>query len=431
MPLWERPLRSLPQANGPIAKGTIRTTFVLGMRLVVQAGTLLLVARMLGPQAFGAFAGIAALAVILGTLASFGTSVVLLGEVSIDPARRANVLPYAIPFTLLCGGTLLAAYLLIAVFTLADAKVPMQVLVAIGATEMLLQPLLALASSEHLGLGRIARSQLLVILPLAFRLGAAVIVFLVVSSNPLAAYGYGYFAASLVALAIALVTLPARWPAATHWRLPSGVELRHAAGYAALNITATSPAELDKTLATKLLPLAASGLYAAGARVVGAAMLPIGAMMLSALPRLFREGQHQPARTTRLLRWVFAMAVGYSLVVAAALWLTAPVFVWVFGSKYHGIEHVIHWLTLAVPGMAVRMTAGSVVMALGKPWARAGFEVLGLVVLAGAAVPLATRFGVAGMPLALACSEWSMAIVGGAITIAALKKLQAPTSAAR
>jgi len=51
--------------KGPIARGTVRTSVVLGLRLVVQAGTLLIVARMLGPGAFGVFAGVAALAVLL------------------------------------------------------------------------------------------------------------------------------------------------------------------------------------------------------------------------------------------------------------------------------------------------------------------------------------------------------------------------------
>jgi O-antigen/teichoic acid export membrane protein len=125
------------------------------------------------------------------------------------------------------------------------------------------------------------------------------------------------------------------------------------------------------------------------------------------------------------LRWIFAAALCYSIVLAAVLWLAAPIFVRVFGAKYHGIEHVIHWLTLAVPGMAIRMAAGSVVMALGKPWVRAGFELAGLVVLVVAAGSLVPRVGAVGMPLALACSEWSMAILGSVITIGALNSLQA------
>lgn len=397
---------------GPIALGTIRTSGVLGLRLVVQAGTLLLVARMLGPTQFGAFAGVAALAVILGTLATFGTHLVLLGEVSKDPARRVQVLPYAIPTTLLTGGLLLVVYLVTCLLVLREAGIPASVLVAIGVAEMLLQPLFGLQATEHHALGRIARSQLLRVLPLALRLTAAAGVFLLAPTQPLAAYGYGYLAASIIALVAATPILPAKWPRPTRWRLPTQSELKETAGYAALNITAASPAELDKTLATKLLPLGAAGLYSAAARVIGATTLPVIAMMSSALPRLFREGGNQPRSTGRLIRWLFAAALGYSIPLAVVLWLIAPLFVGIFGPKYQGIQHVIHWLCLVVPGMALRMTAGSTLMALGKPWMRVGFEVAGVVVLVVTSVILTAYYGTIGMSLALGFSEWTMAAMG-------------------
>lgn len=407
--------------TGPITRGTIRTTFVLGLRLAVQAGTLLLVARMLGPDEFGAFAGVAALAVMLGTLSTFGTHLVLLGEVSKDPARRAQVLPYAVPTTLLCGSALLLLYLALCLTVLRHTNVALPVLLAIGITEMWLQPLFGLPAMEHLALERTARSQLLSTLPLALRLLAAVMVVLIRPADPLAIYGYGYLAASVIALIVATPTMPAPWPSPRRWRLPSKPEWRETAGYAALAVTAASPSELDKTLATRLLPLAASGLYAAAARVVGAATLPVVALLLSAMPRLFREGQDQPRRTARLVRWIFAAAFAYSMVLAVALWVAAPAFVWLFGPKYEGIQHMIHWLCLAVPGMALRIAAGSVLMALGKPWMRAGFEVAGLVVLLVAAVTLTSRFGATGMPLALACSEWAMTLIGGGLVMARLR----------
>lgn len=408
--------------QGPIARGTIRTSFVLGLRLVVQAGTLLLVARLLGPREYGAFAGVAALAVVLGTVSTFGTQLVLLGEVAREPARRAQVLQYAMPFTLLCGAILLGIYLLLCTTVLHEAGVSLSVLITIGATEMLLQSLLSLPAAEHLALGRIARSQLLTVLPLTLRLAAAAAVFLLHPGDSLAAYGYGYLIASLIALVIATATMPAPWPRLRLWRLPSKTELREAAGYAALNVTAVTPAELDKTLATKLLPLAASGLYAAGARVIGAATLPVIAMMLSALPRLFREGQEQARRTGRLLRWVFGAAFAYGVALAVVLWFIAPVFVWLFGPKYTGIQHIIHWLCLAVPGMALRLVAGNVLMALGKPWMRAGFEVVGVVLLIFAAVILTSYLQATGMALALACSEWVMAVLGSMMVYALYKQ---------
>lgn len=399
-------------AKGPIARGTFRTSAVLVLRLLVQAGTLLLVARLLGPREYGAFAGIAALAVLLGTLATFGTHVVLLAEVAKDATRCEQVLPYAIPTTLLCGAALLLVYLLVCTLALREAGVSLAVLLAIGMTEMWLQPLFSLPATEHLALGRIARSQLLTILPLTLRLVAAAAVFMLHPADLLAAYGYGYFLASLIALIVATVTMPAPWPRPHLWRLPHKLELRTAVGFAVLNITATTPVELDKTLATKLLPLAASGLYAAGARVIGAATLPVIAMMLSALPRLFREGQEDPKRTSSLLWWIFAAAFVYSISLAIVLWLIAPVFVWVFGAKYHGIEHVIHWLCLAVPGMALQMAAGSVLMAFGRPWMRVGFELVGLLVLLVSSTLLVPHWGLQGMALALVCMEWAMTVLG-------------------
>ncbi|TAM95729.1 MAG: lipopolysaccharide biosynthesis protein, partial [Rhodanobacteraceae bacterium] len=222
--------------KGPIARGTIRTTFVLGLRLLVQAGTLLIVARMLGPSQFGAFAGVAALAVILGTLATFGTHLVLLGEVSKEPARRQAVLEYAMPTTLACGSALFLLYLSITTLALHEAHIALPVLIAIGITETLLQPLFVLPAMEHLGLGRIARSQLLQTLPLVLRLAAAAAVFALHLADPLAAYAWGYLGASVIALAIATATMPVPWPRPSSWRLINKAELHEAAGYAALEI---------------------------------------------------------------------------------------------------------------------------------------------------------------------------------------------------
>lgn len=398
--------------KGPIARGTIRTSFVLGLRLVVQAGTLLIVARMLGPDRFGAFAGVAALAVILGTLSTFGMHLVLLGEMSRDPNRREYILSRAIPTALACGTLLLALYLTICLTGLREADVPLRVLLAIGITETLLQPLFGLPASELLAHGRVARSQMLATLPLALRLAAATGVFLLAPSDPLAAYGYACLASSATALVIVVLAMPGPWPTPAQWRWPRMTELREAAGYAALSITATSPAELDKTLATKLLPLSDSGVYAAGQRVIGAATLPIAAMMLSALPRLFREGHDQPERTTHLLRWIFGAAIAYSLGLVVILWLCAPAFTWLFGAKYQEIPRMIHWLCLAVPGMTLRIASGIVLMALGKPWMRVGFELSGIAILVVASSILIAYYGAIGMPLSLACSETVMAIVG-------------------
>lgn len=415
--------------KGPIALATLRTSLALGVRLVIQACTLLLVARMLGPERFGVFAGVAALAVVVGTLSSFGTHLVFLGEVSKAPTRRMHVLAYALPTTLLYGTLLLAAYLLFAGVYFSASGVSLMVLLTIGTAEILLQPLFAFPSNEHLAMERVARSQLVMGLPLAIRLLAATLVFMMEAADPLAAFSLGYLAASAIALFLATVTSPTPWPRLHTWRLPSRAELRQSSGYAALAVTACGPGEIDKTLAAGLLPPSSSGLYAAGARVIGAVILPVIAMLLAALPRLFREGQTQPQRTNRLLRWIVVVTLLYGTLIATLLWLAAPIVIRLFGPGYEGISQVIRWLCLAVPGMALRIAAGSILMALGRPWMRAGFEIAGVIVLLACSFILTGRLGGTGMALALACAEWAMTAFGLALIASArIQAIRSPAA---
>ena len=100
--------------KGPIARATLRTSFALGLRVLALAGTLLLLARLLGPTRFGTFAALAALAVFLGTLATFGANITLLRDLSRDASRHDAVLPCALGATALCGSLLLALYLVLA-----------------------------------------------------------------------------------------------------------------------------------------------------------------------------------------------------------------------------------------------------------------------------------------------------------------------------
>lgn len=401
---------------GPIARATVRTSLVLALRLAIQVGTLLLVARMLGPAAFGAFAAFAALALVLGTLSTFGAQLVLLGETARDPNRHGEVLRYAVPTTIICGSLLFAGYLVLARLLISEPTIDLRLLAAIGAAEIFLQPLLTLPANQQLALGRVARSQLMMLAPLALRLVAATAIWQLDPADPLQAYGYGYLAAAALALLMSTALLRVQWPRLHHLRLPQRKELREMAGYAALGLSATAPTELDKTLAARFLPLEAAGLYAAGGRVVGAVILPVMAMLLSALPRLFRE-KAVDARSSRLLVWLFGAAVAYSLLLAAGIWLAAPLVASLFGPEYHGLVEMIHWLCLAIPGLAVRITAGSVLMAIGRPWVRVAFELTGLAILALGTLVLVPLYGPLGMPLALAGAEWAMAIAGTAAVI--------------
>ena len=395
-----------------IALSTLRTSAVLGLRLGAQAGTLLLIARLLGPDQFGSYAGLTALAVLLGSFASFGTHLVLLAEVSKDPQQRHRVLGYAVPTTMLCGSALLAIFLLLAQYGWGESAIPLWAMACIGITETLLLPLYTLPVTEELALEKTVSSQLWMLLPLVLRTLVAGAVLGLAPAQAMPIFMALYAASAVAALLAIGLYKPRAWSKPRHWRLPRIRQLKHSAGYATLALTSLGPSELDKILASKLLASGAAGIYAVASRVMGAATLPVIALMLSAMPRLFRHRAQAPAQAQRLRMAIFLATLLYGCILSALLWLTAPWVQWLFGAAYTDLEQMLRWLCWAAPGLAVRIAAGSMLMSQEQPWRRAAFETLGVMGLVAAACVLAPNYGVVGMAQALFISEWGMAAMG-------------------
>lgn len=396
---------------GPITKSTIRTSFVLGMRLLIQTATLLLVTRLLGASNYGLFAGIAALAVLIGTFSTFGMHLVLLGEVSKSPARCAQILSYAIPTTLIFSSILFSLYIGICSLLFYSLSPSLIVIICIGLTEIILLPLFLLSTIEELALGKTAQSQLWVIFPLALRTVAAALVLFIDSAEPLILFSWLYLGSAVIALYCRKLFKPDAWLNPKGWRLANKQELKNSAGYAALAVTAAGPSELDKMLAVKLLPLGMSGIYVAAARVMGAVALPIMALLLVVLPKLFRTYDTLANSSSKLNTWIVIVVLIYSAAISSVLWWFAPWIELVFGSHYHGMINLLRWLCYVIPLLLLRISLANILMSMDKPWLRALIETIGMVILVLSAVILSSYFGVLGIIFALAVSEAAMVIL--------------------
>ncbi|MGD9889296.1 MAG: lipopolysaccharide biosynthesis protein [Halothiobacillaceae bacterium] len=400
-----------PHARDSIARATISTSAVLVLRMIAQVGSLLLFAHLLGPESFSSFVGMASLAVTLGTLSTFGTHFLLLRETSCAPPNQpAKLLPLTLGTTLFSGSLLLAIYLFVTSQWLQQDNINLLALLAIGVSDIIALPLLQIPSAKLQGQGQIARSQLLLTLPLALRLLAVALILIWQPDNTLNMLALAYAAASLASLPFGLMLMQQDWPHLRDWRLPKRSEWRETSGFAALNLTAIAPNELDKTIAMQVLSPIDASTYAVGSRVMGPLVLPVLAMMLSTLPRLFRE-HGGSAQNNDLMRISLLAALGYGLLAAVALWFFAPWVAWPFGEQFAGLTETLRWLALAVPGLTLRYVVSNALMSQGRPWLRVIVESIGLLALGFAALQL-TAFGSTGMALALACSEWTMALLG-------------------
>jgi len=402
---------------GPIVKSTFQTSFVLGLRLLIQAGTLLLVARMLGPSQFAAFAGIAALAVLLGTFSTFGTHILMLVEVSKDRTQRENILSYAVPTTLIMGSLIFLIYIFLCLLLFENFTLPLQIIFCIGFTEIVLLPVYLLATTEELALEKTAISQLLMIFPLALRAFAVTVVMIIDTNFPLEFYSWLYLVSGLLALGCMKLYKPNSWLKFGQWRFAKKREIKNSSGYAILALTAAGPGELDKMLAVKILSVGAGGLYIAASRVIGAATLPVTALLLSLLPRLFRDGKISLQRSRQLNNLILSCVFVYSVTLAALIWSIAPWVEWLFGHKYQGMTEMLQWLCFSVPALSLRLSIVSMLMTMERPWLRVGVEILGMFVLIINAIIFYPIFGVIGMALALALAEWLMVLIGYLIVL--------------
>ncbi|HDY98139.1 MAG TPA: lipopolysaccharide biosynthesis protein [Pseudomonas sabulinigri] len=392
--------------KGPIAVGTIRTSFVLGMRLIVQASTLLLLATILGPDGFGLYAGLGAMAVLLGTLANFGTHLTLLRDVSRTSLYAGGALRLALGTTTICGSILLLIYIFISPVVLQIPDGAHWVILCIGSADVLLQPFLVIAVMERHGQGQVARSQILLILPLCLRLLAVLVVAACAPDNQLIWYALGHLIAVMLPLGYVFWLAPVVWRQPSRWRVARSHEWRGLAGYAVMNASAHGVAELDKMLAIRLLPLGIAGVYSVASRVVGSLVLPVIAMMLAAMPRLFREG----AVTGRSLQyWLFTFAGIYGLLAAVFIALASPWVEALLGEAYSGVGNLISLLAYAVPAISVRAAATNVLTTLERPWVRIFLELSGWLVIVVLALLFVRSHGSQGLAISIIYAEWILA----------------------
>lgn len=397
--------------GGQLARSSVQTSAMLGLRLLTQATLLILLTRLLGPARFGDFAAVSSLAVVLGLLPPLGAGFVMLSHKARDEAAAGEVWRYAWPLSLLLGLTLGLIYMLLA-RSLVQPSLPMAVLLAIAGTELLTTPFCTLCSFALQADERVPLSQFVQWLPVGLRILAALPCFAFAMDGRLLVYTSLQCVAALVGALIGLAIVASQVRLLWTPRLPTRRELTMGSSYAAMNLVAVNPSELDKIIAIRAVGPHAAGIYAATARVMVSAVTPVTALLLSAQPRLFRHA-HQPTRTGhRLIGLIALCALGWGLFSGLLMGACSPLLPWLFGKSFEAMAGLMPWLATVAPLLALRLCAGTVLVALGHPLERIAFELCGILVLVVAMLGLAPAWGTHGLAMALILAEACMSGLG-------------------
>jgi O-antigen/teichoic acid export membrane protein len=392
-----------------LGSNALKTTGVMGLRLTAQAGALLLLSRLLGASAFGLFAALASIAVVLGSLASFGTNFTLMRDVASDTEHGRTILPQALGTTIVLGFLIWILYIaLIPLLFDLDAKI-LSAAILIGASETIIQPLLAISANERQARGRIALGQFFIVLPLVLRLLTLIIFSFRIPESPFFSYGIAYILAATAALLLSVTFLAPSWPSPSKWSFLKKQHVRPQAGYSIIGLANRAPGELDKALASQLMPLDATGHYAVASRVLGAVITPVSALTISALPELFRNHATRLGRNQK--RTLFTLSLTYGVLSSLLLYLVSPVFISIFGDEYPEIDGYVAAISIAMPGMALRLSGANILISMGYPGLRGIYECIGLLGMALTALIFIPSYPVQGMCWAFALSQYIVAFI--------------------
>ncbi len=356
-----------------------------GIAMIAQAIYFVLIGRALGSHEYGAFVGVAALIGALSQFSSLGMEMILVRNVSRNPACFAHTWGHALAITVAGFLLLFFAATLYAHFAL---RPELRVLVPwIALADGLLGKLIQLAARAFQGAASLAWTARLTALATIARAAMAALVLAWTHAHGISAtavlWTHVYWLSTLPIALFALAVITFRLGLPRFSRIHRS-DLGEGLSFSLSSSSISVYNDIDKTFLVSLGQTSAAGIYSAAYRVVDAASAPIYAVYAAAAPRFFREGALGVHRARDFSRRTLARTLPYSLVAAASLALAAPLLPLLFGPSFRESVAALRWLCLLPVLRALHYAWGSAITASASQWNRT-----------------ATQFGAAALNLCL------------------------------
>ncbi len=316
-----------------------------GLKIIVQAGYFILIARALGPRQYGAFVGVTALAAVVSPFTGLGWGNLLVKNVSRDRALFAEYWGNALLVTGVSAGLLLAV-VLSASRLLLPASIASTLVLLVCISDLLCVRYADVAAQAFQAVDRLRYTAKLNLLPYALRLVGAIIVFAVWRHASALCWGWFYLGASVIStvVAIALVTAMLGVPRLAIWRIRG--ELAEGFYFGCSFSAQTIYNDLDKTLLVRLSTLDATGIYAAAYRLIDVAFTPVRSVLSATYPNFFRHGQQGIWMSFDYAKRLLPKMIAYSVAAVVALFAAAPIVPRILGREYASSVEALRWLSL-------------------------------------------------------------------------------------
>jgi O-antigen/teichoic acid export membrane protein len=392
-------------------------TFGLGFRFVLQGAYFIILARSLGADGYGAFAGVAALVVILAPFSGLGSEYLLVKHVARDRTLFRAYWTRALFKVAVSGILLVFATIGLSVLVL-PSSVPLQLVVIIAVADLLFTRIVAVSARAFQAYQRLVHTAgLQVLLSFSRLIGVIVMVVFTPASTPVV-WAWFYLGAAAITALVSMVEVHRRLGSVDLKLRNLLPELGEGFYFSASASAQLIYSNIDKAMLTRLSGLAPAGIYAAGYRLIQMAFVPVNALLEAAYPRFFQQGTKGISGTLAFVRKLLPFALTYSIIVGVVLYAISPLAPIVLGKEYAPTASVLVWLA-AVPFLVSwrRMAAEALTGAGRQGWRTAleGIVVVFNVGLNFWLIPIYSWRGAAWATLAsellLASLLWVLAVI--------------------
>jgi len=337
------------------------------IRLIVALGTFIILGRELGPSDYGAYLGTFGVLSPITALGTGGMGLAIL-QLALREERDLRLVSsmlitttiLATPVTVL-GATLVAASVI--------ERMPLLAIVLFAYTELCGHIVLSLTGyTTHAALG-VGKASRLRIGSSLLRVTALLLLFATDSVSLVTVAASGAIITTFYGAAVVLFWLP-RIGARFTFRLPTREALVTSTQLGTATVAVSLQNDTDKTLLNAYGFERDAGLYGAAFRVISLSMIPLRSINGALFHRFLRsEGTGRGEDVRRSIRYLSG-ALPLSIVLAAAVWICAPILNVLVGNDFDESIEMIRWLVLYMPLRAVSLSALNGLLGLGAVMAR-------------------------------------------------------------
>jgi O-antigen/teichoic acid export membrane protein len=383
---------------GELARNTAHASFWNVARILLQASSLILMARLFGSSGYGALAGTVSLYTTFAQFAGLGSGIALVRHLA-----RVGQTPYRLLATqVVYFATSIMLFILIwptSVIFLRGTMTP-ATLAFLALAELVIAPALLPTAYRYQAEERMSMSGAVLTIP-PFARFAAVSAALLLGMHDISRFAPLYLGCLSTAVIICISI--ARPIGRINITLATiGIAAREGLPYVISGAAMTAGNELDKTILLRDAGAQIAGPYAASYRIMQAVTLPVNSLILAASARMFRSSETNNASFNKSLLWAVFF---YAVTAATILWFLAPFVHVLLGADFLSSEEYLRGLCMIVITNCLRQLVTAQLTTQDFQRFRNMVEIAGLVTFLSLLILLVPKLHAWGAIVALGFSD--------------------------